>query len=445
MTDNNQDLDALIRKSTQVDVPAIVEERLRRQLAEFRTRVERRPASRLSALMGSLRPSPAFRVPALTAATVVVVVSALFLMPAGSNASRVYAAAAEQFRTARSLQYTVVLAPYTEVEISYLGPGHGRVSCSWGVEVRTDGTGRQMVLMHATRTVLFSEGKQVDGLEGAMGLLEELKSLPRTADESLGERRAGDRTLLGYRVHRVPSGSDIPGLSAFDLWVDSGTGRPDHVDISIQEQGKPLYQMHIKNFRVDAELDRSLFEMTPPAGYTPVTLSDSESSTGQSGPSPTALRPEIREAGALTAVVVPMTGSYLQARAAVQAVESYLKGMGVTPIGPPFGRFGSEAHWDAGYPVPPGTRVEAPFEFVSMPATVVVSAVANGPWGQDSGTRWATLLRWVVERGYVPVGSPLEFWTGEDAERRTQSTEMRIAISRVVPPGEQGRAPAPRR
>ena len=43
----NDDVDELIRRRTQVEIPAAVEERLRRRLTEFRSRVERRPPSRL--------------------------------------------------------------------------------------------------------------------------------------------------------------------------------------------------------------------------------------------------------------------------------------------------------------------------------------------------------------------------------------------------------------
>jgi hypothetical protein len=149
----------------------------------------------------------------------------------------------------------------------------------------------------------------------------------------------------------------------------------------------------------------------------------------QAAERPVALRPEIKQAEALTAVVVRMKGSFLQAGAVVGAVESHLKEMGVTPAGPAFGRFGSEQDWDAGYPVPSGTRVvKAPFQTVTLPATTVASATVPGAWGQDSGSRWATFLKWVVEHGYVPAGPPMEFWSGE---ARTQSTEMRLAVRKA--------------
>lgn len=446
MLDTDHDVDELIRRSTQVEVPANVEVRLRSRLAEFRTRVEQRPPSRLRMLVYSLIHPTSFRVPAMTAAVLAAIVVALVLIPKGSNASRAYAAAAAQLRNAQSLQYTVVLAPYTEVDLSYLAPGYRRVKCSWGIELRTDGTGKQMILMHATRNYMFEEVKQVDSLANSTDFVEQWKSLPKTADESIGEQWVGDRRLLGYRVRQAPSGSGIPGLKWLDLWVDAPTGNPDHVDITIQEPGKPLYQMHIKDIRVDAEINRSLFDMTPPTGYTAIVIPNAEPHGNQLGSAQKTLRPEIRQAEALTAVVVPMKGSYLQTRAAVQAVESHLNEMGVTPVGPPFGRYfssmngkpGSKVAWEVGYPilvghaVMGGIRLQPPFELRALPADLVASTVVSGPWGQDSDAHWAAFLRWVVEQGYVPAGPPMEIWSGQDAQQRTQSTEMRIAVTKAI-------------
>jgi outer membrane lipoprotein-sorting protein/predicted transcriptional regulator YdeE len=427
MPDSNHDLDEFIQRSTQVEVPADVEERLRGRLAEFRTRVEQRPPSRLRMLVYSLTHPPTFRVPAVTAAVLAAVAVALVIIPKGSNESRAYAAAAAQLRSAQSLEYTIVLAPYTEVGFTYLAPGYRRVNCSWGIEMRTDGSGKQLLLMHATQNYVIEQVKQVNDLASGTDMVEQFKSLPQTADESLGEQRAGGKRLIGYRAHHMRAGSVSSGFKALDLWVDAGTRKPDHVDITFQEPGKPLYQMHIKDIRVDAETNRSLFDMTPPAGYTALVTPSAEQHANQLGSWQNSLRPEIKQVDALTAVVVSMKGSYLQTEAAVQAVESHLKEMGVTPVGPPFGRYESEQHWDAGYPVPPGTRVEAPFDSISLPAASVASVVVNGPWNQDSTDRWTAFLRWVVEQGYVPAGPPMEIWSG-DAQQQTQSTEMRIAV-----------------
>ena len=122
-------------------------------------------------------------------------------------------------------------------------------------------------MFHATRTYVAEEGKQV---ESSDDFLEQLRSLPQAADEVLGEQRAGAARLIGYRLHKAPPNTGIPGLQAFDTWVDAGTRQPHHVDIAIEEKGQPAHQMHIRNIRVGAAIDRSLFDLTPPAGYTAI-------------------------------------------------------------------------------------------------------------------------------------------------------------------------------
>ncbi|MGA2157480.1 MAG: GyrI-like domain-containing protein [Bryobacteraceae bacterium] len=357
------------------------------------------------------------------------------LIPREGNASRVYAAAAQQLRNSQSLEYTIVFneLPYVGVDFSYAAPGYQRVNCSWGIEVRADHTARkQIVLMHLTRMYVVESGKQVESPANADDWVEQLESLPPAADQVLGERQAGGKRLIGYRLVKAPHGTSIPGLKSFDLWVDAGTRQADHVDIAIAEQGKPVYRMHIRNIRVNGQVDRSLFDLTPPAGYTVITAASAETRASQT-PRQNALvlQAQIRQSVALTAVVLPMTGSYAQTQAASERIESYLKTLGVTPVGPPFGRFESEQSWDTGYPVPLATHVEAPFQLVSVPAAQIASVVVNGPWGKDSDARWGAFLKSVVEQGYLPAGPPMEMWSGEDAKPGTQSTEMSIPVTKA--------------
>jgi hypothetical protein len=431
----NDEMDDLIRRSTQVEIPAEVEDRLRHRLAEFRTRVEQRPPNRWRSLAYSLTYRPPLRVMAMTAAALVAVAIGLVLIPREGNARRVYAAAAQQLRNSQSLEYTIVFSelPYVGVDFSYAAPGYQRVNCSWGIEVRADHTARkQIVLMHLTRMYVVESGKQVESPANSDDWVKQLESLPPAADQVLGERQAGGKRLIGYRLVKAPHGTSIPGLKSFDLWVDAGTRQADHVDIAIAEQGKPVYRMHIRNIRVNGQVDRSLFDLTPPAGYTVITAASAETRASQT-PRQNALvlQAQIRQSVALTAVVLPMTGSYAQTQAASERIESYLKTLGVTPVGPPFGRFESEQSWDTGYPVPLATHVEAPFQLVSVPAAQIASVVVNGPWGKDSDARWGAFLKSVVEQGYLPAGPPMEMWSGEDAKPGTQSTEMSIPVTKA--------------
>jgi hypothetical protein len=434
--ETSNDVDELIRRRMQVEVPVEVEDRLRRRLTEFRARVEQRPPNRFR-MAYSLMHQPALRTVGMAAALLLAATVGLLFIPRESRASQVFAAAAAQLRSAPSLEYTIVLnaVPYVAVDFSYLAPSYRRLNCSWGIEVRTDGaTGKQIVLMHATRTYLTEGGKQVESQANADAFAEQLRSLPRAADEVLGEQWTGKKKLLGYRLRKAPPNGSIPGLKELDIWIDPGTQEADHVDITVQEQGKPAHQMHIQNIRVGAAVDRALFDLTPPAGYTAIAIPSGDRRSGEPAPvlDSLVLRTQIGQGAALTAVVMPMQGPYAQTRSALQAVESYLKARGVTPAGPPFGRYESEQHWEAGYAVPPGTRVEAPFQLISLPRALTASAVVNGAWAKDSNPRWAAFLKSVVEQGYLPAGPPMEIWTGDDAQPARQSTEMRIPVAKAT-------------
>lgn len=212
---------------------------------------------------------------------------------------------------------------------------------------------------------------------------------------------------MGYRVHQAAAGSGIPGFKALDLWVDAGTGSPDHVGIAIQEPGKPLYQMRIRDIRVGATVNRSVFDMTPPAGYTAIATPNTVENTLPPGTGKNPLDPVIKWADALTAVVVPVKGPYGDTPAAVEAVELQLKKIGITPAGPPFGRNlsavnGSNQTWEVGYPILVGRavmgdiRLEAPFEVRAMPAELAASKVVPGP-GEGGGCPLGSLLK--VDRG----------------------------------------------
>ena len=426
------EIDELIRSRTSGELPADVEGRLRQRLMEFRTKVEQRPPSRLRAFASSLIAPPAWRVAAMTAALLMLVTAGLVLMPRDSRASRVFAAAAAELRDSQSLEYTIVLndQPYVAVDFSYMAPGYRRIHCSWGIEIRTDGTtGNQIVLMQAAHAYLSESGKTVESESNIDDFSAQLRSLPNRADGVLGEQWSGQQKFVGYRLSKAPPNGSIAGLKMVDIWIDPATSKVHHVDITVGEPGKPEHQMHIRNIRVGEAVDRSLFDLTPPADYRaiPVPNGNSPPASPQNN---MALHAEIGQMAELVAVVVPMKGPYAQTSAALSTVETYLRQRGTIPVGPPLGRYWSEDRWETGYPVQPGTLVEAPFQVVTLPAALAASVVVNGPWGEDTEVRWGSFLKSVLDQGYVPAGPTMEIWSG-DADQGTQSTEMRIAVTKA--------------
>jgi effector-binding domain-containing protein len=428
----HDEIDELIRSRTDGELPANLESRLRPRLAEFRAKLEDRPPSRRAAFgYFLLAPSP-WRLAAITTALLVAAALGLVLMPRESRANRMFATAAAQLRNSRSLAYTIVLneQPYVAVDFTYLAPGYRNVNCSWGMEIRTDGTtGKQIVMMHGVRAYLNEGGKTVESQSTVDDFSAQLRSLPPHADSFLGEHWTGRQKLLGYRLTKVPPNGSIPGLESEDIWIDSATGEPHHVDITVQESGKPEHKMYIRNILVGQPVDRSVFDLTPPSGYSAI-VADNAGPSSRPSPNTVAPKPEIRETSEIVAVVVPMKGPYAQTPAALSSLEAWLEQHGTAPIGPPLGRYWSEERWETGYPVQPGTRVEAPFKMVPLPAGLMACIVVNGPWGKDTGARWGSFLNSVLELGYVPAGPAMESWSG-NAGQRTQSTKMCIPVKKA--------------
>jgi effector-binding domain-containing protein len=421
-------VDNLLRRSTAVEIPADVEARMRRQFTDFRSRLEQRrhPLRELAASLAGQRP---IRWAAATVALATVL--AIVFFAAATGGGRVYAAAASRLASARSVQYTVEVAPFVSVEFSHLAPAHDRIQTSWGIEIRTDGSDAQLVLLHASRQYV-REQRDAAGLARSVDLVEQLMALPETADAVLGERWVNGRRLLGYRV----MGTRMPGqhgVESLDLWIDAASGTPDHVDVTPAGAGTSGYRMQIRDIRVDVPIDPALFDMTPPAGYADVGTGAAVRPELEPSIDAGSLQPQITQVREETAVVLRMRGSYLQATSAVATVSQHLQQRSIVPAGPAFGRFESESRWEVGYPVPAGTTTDSPFQVVTLPGGAVASLVVNGPWGRDSAARWSRLLGWVVEHGFIPVGPPIEAWSGDAARPDAQVTEMRIAI-----------APAPR-
>ena len=333
MLNTDHDLEEAIRRSTQVEVPDEVKVRMQHRLAELRAKIQQQPANRRREWIEMFKRPMSFRIAAITVAALAVVL-AWTLLPGGAKQNRVYAAAVAQMRNAQSLEYKIVLAPYTEVSFSYLAPAYRRVGCSWGTEIRNDGSGKELVLMHLTRNYVVEESKKTEGIAESSDQVNGLKSLPKKADQFLGTKEMNGKRLTGYRVLHLPVGTVSPDFKAMDLWVDAGTGEPDHVDILFQPESKPLYEMHIKDIHIGREMDRAMFAMTPPANYTAINAPNGSLQPNITGQQQI-LQPQIKQSDAMSVVVVPVDSSYPQTKLAMQKVRSWLSKEGITPSGPP--------------------------------------------------------------------------------------------------------------
>lgn len=167
------------------------------------------------------------------------------------------------------------------------------------------------------------------------------------------------------------------------------------------------------------------------------------SAPAQQPPAPPAAAPPAKPAfevqvttvEAVHAVVLPMKGSYMQHPDAFGRLGGYLTGRGVTPSGPPFGRYFSDPSvgeenlvWEIGFPVPAGTTVEAPFEIRDLPSASYAVHVHRGPM-EEIGPAWGSLIGWVMSNGYQPVLPAMQVFKG-DMMAGGGEVEMRIAVQK---------------
>jgi AraC family transcriptional regulator len=150
-----------------------------------------------------------------------------------------------------------------------------------------------------------------------------------------------------------------------------------------------------------------------------------EKTASQRGAAREAFHFAVKQVQPYSALVLPMTGSFSQISPAIARVAA---ARGDTPGGPAFTIYfnspanvpESDLKWEAGFPVPSGTKASAPFEIREFPEQTVVFAVISGPY--DAERPWGGLLDWAGQHGYEPSGPPMEIWM--DGPK----TEMRLPV-----------------
>lgn len=99
---------------------------------------------------------------------------------------------------------------------------------------------------------------QNDPAQQNINVIEKLRSLPERADEQLGTREIDGREVKGFRITEE-------GLIN-TVWIDIQSRQL--VLVEMEFMNAPGMNGTMSDFRFDVELDDSLFNITPPDGYT---------------------------------------------------------------------------------------------------------------------------------------------------------------------------------
>ena len=127
-----------------------------------------------------------------------------------------------------------------------------------------DGTQGTIMILYPTRkhAHIKNENRQFGYRRPIDFVLEAIDKLREAKTEDLGSKQLEGQTLVGFRA-----AVDDPdrGNIQLDIWVNVETRYPVRVDVLYKDLGRSVV---LHNIKWNPELDDSLFDMTPPPGYT---------------------------------------------------------------------------------------------------------------------------------------------------------------------------------
>ena len=245
-------------------------EDLRRQMLSVFNEAGQRPATRiivLQILRRKIMKSPITRIAAAAVIIIAVLIGLHFLSDSVSMTSTAYAEVVERLHNARTLTYVVETTtsiegmPSMRMEIAFKEPGYMRMSAPGGyVSVVDSLQGKAITILPPRKQFIEIEisNLQKDPAQQNIDLIERLRSLPERADEELGTREMDGRVVQGFRITEE-------GLIN-TVWID--TQSRELVLVEMEFVNAPGMSGTISDFQFDVELDDSLFNLTPPEGYT---------------------------------------------------------------------------------------------------------------------------------------------------------------------------------
>jgi effector-binding domain-containing protein len=132
-----------------------------------------------------------------------------------------------------------------------------------------------------------------------------------------------------------------------------------------------------------------------------------------------------------------MKGSYMQHGEAFGQLFGQLGSQGVTPLGPPFGRYLNDAgqvpeadlQWEIGVPVAADVKATAPLEVRDFPAGPAATLAYQGP-PEALSQAWPQVIQWIVANGYRPTGAPMMLFLGEPGPDGMR-VELRLAVEKA--------------
>ena len=275
--EKDQILESLFKDNPGAEMPQEVEIRLRRHLATLRERMETSKGKERPSRLFSWSMALRYATPAV--AFILILFIAYLFMPGGGH-SQVYADAVEQLRKARSLTYTLInqfedpTKGYitTEQEAVFKEPNLCRYSYPDGsYSVINSAEHKDLFVSPANKQYIETVHYNVQEEFQVAPVIDEMRSLPKRADEVPKEREMDGRNVRGFRVTRTSVTKT--------LWIDVDTG--DLVRMEVEYLNAPGNRLVMKNIRFDIEYEDSFFSLEPPSGFTGIKRTHDGSPVGE--------------------------------------------------------------------------------------------------------------------------------------------------------------------
>jgi len=245
-------------------------EELRREVLSVFDEAGQRPATRIidfKTIRRTIMKSPLTKLAAAAVIIIAVLIGLNFFSDSVSITSTAYAEIVERLHNARTLTYVVETTtsiegmPSMRMEIAFKEPGYMRMATAGGfVSVVDSVQGKGITILPPRKQFIEIEisNLQKDPAQQNIDLIERLRSLPERADEELGTTEMDGRVVQGYRITEE-------GLIN-TIWIDIQTR--NLVLVEMEFLNAPGMSGTMSDFQFDVELDDSLFNLTPPEGYT---------------------------------------------------------------------------------------------------------------------------------------------------------------------------------
>jgi effector-binding domain-containing protein len=148
---------------------------------------------------------------------------------------------------------------------------------------------------------------------------------------------------------------------------------------------------------------------------------------------------KVKKTGPVQAAIISHVGPYGEATKLYQEIAKWLMQKHLTISGPPFGWFydnpekvpAHKLRSEVGIPFEGEAKPEGNIKIKKIPAEEALSTMHKGPY-REVGPAYTALFKYANEKGYTPIGNPIEIYLNDPAKVKEEEllTEIQLPIKK---------------